>query len=90
MGSEPLQGEVRAIQVLDTRGLYCPVPILRTREKLRHLAPGSVVDVLSDDPVILEDMPAFCRSHGHEYLGHQTERSGALRLRVRKDGHGRG
>ncbi len=71
--------------LLDTRGLYCPVPILRTRDRLKRLPRGAVLEVLSDDPVILEDMPAFCRSHGHEYLGAVEEVPGRVwRLRLRK------
>lgn len=70
--------------VLDTRGLYCPVPILRTRDRLRRLAAGRVLEVLSDDPVILHDLPAFCRAHGHAYLGSIEEAPGTLRLRLRK------
>ena len=72
---------------LDTLGLYCPVPILKTARKMKELAVGQVLEVLSDDPVILEDMPAWCRSNGHEYLGCGEPQSGSpsvLRILVRK------
>jgi tRNA 2-thiouridine synthesizing protein A len=82
--------EVRADEVLDARGLYCPVPILRTRNRLRALAPGATLLVLSDDPVILVDLPAFCQSHGHEYLGHTEGPDRELRLRLRKAESARG
>jgi TusA-related sulfurtransferase len=59
--------------VLDTLGLYCPVPIIRTAERVRRLPAGSVLEVISDDRVILVDMPAWCRSTGHEYLGSRQE-----------------
>jgi len=72
------------VTVIDTRGLFCPVPILRVRERLKALSRGEILEVLSDDPVILEDMPAFCRSHGHEYLGQAEEAGGFLRVRLRK------
>ena len=72
------------IDSIDARGLYCPVPILRTRDRLRGLAPGDVLEVLADDPAILEDMPAYCRSHGHEYLGHTEEGGGAWRVALKK------
>lgn len=78
----PREGAVADV-VVDTRGLYCPVPVLRARDRLRSVAPGGIVEILSDDPAILEDMPAFCRSHGHEYLGH-VEDAGAWRVRVRR------
>lgn len=61
---------VQADEVLDTVGLYCPVPIIKTAERIRKMEAGRVLTVVSDDRVILIDMPAWCRSTGHEYLGH--------------------
>ena len=49
---------------------------------------GRVLKVVSDDRVILIDMPAWCRSTGHEYLGH-TQQGAEFGLFVRKTG-GRG
>ncbi len=69
---------------LDATGLYCPVPVLRTRNRLRSLPAGAELEVLADDPQVLEDMPAFCARHGHDYLGHRAEAGGVLVLRVRK------
>ena len=62
-------GTMCADAVLDTVGLYCPIPIIRTAERIKRLAPGSVLEVLSDDRVILVDMPSWCRAMRHEYLG---------------------
>ena len=69
--------------VLDTQGLYCPVPIIRTAERVRRLHAGAVLEVLSDDRVILVDMPAWCRSMGHEYLGARQD-GVCIHLYVRK------
>jgi TusA-related sulfurtransferase len=74
---------LRGDDTLDTVGLYCPVPILKTAERIRTLAAGQVLEVLSDDRVILLDMPAWCVSTGHVYLGFREE-SGEWRLFVRK------
>ena len=68
---------------LDTVGLYCPVPIIKTQGRIRSMLPGQVLEVASDDRVILLDMPAWCRSTGHEYLG-ARESAGELLLYVRK------
>jgi len=74
---------IRTDAVLDTVGLYCPIPIIRTAERIKRLAPGSVLEVLSDDRVILVDMPAWCRAMRHEYLG--SRQTGAeYHLFVRK------
>jgi TusA-related sulfurtransferase len=59
--------------VLDTVGLYCPVPIIRTAERVRRLPAGVVLEVISDDRVILIDLPAWCRSTGHLFLGSRQE-----------------
>jgi TusA-related sulfurtransferase len=68
---------------LDTVGLFCPVPIIRTAEIVSRMRPGEVLEVLSDDGVILIDMPAWCRSMGHGFLGARREGE-ELHLFVRK------
>lgn len=53
---------------LDTRGLLCPLPVIRTQDRVRELAPGTVLEVLASDPGALHDIPAWCRVHGHRFL----------------------
>jgi tRNA 2-thiouridine synthesizing protein A len=72
--------------VLDAVGLYCPLPIIKTAERMKRLGPGAVLEVLSDDRVILVDMPAWCRSTRNEYLGSRQE-GGEYHLFVRKKEH---
>ncbi len=74
---------VEADEVLDTVGLYCPVPIIKTAERIRRMVSGGTLEILSDDRVILIDMPAWCRSTGHEYLGYRKTGE-EYRLFVRK------
>lgn len=71
--------------LLDTVGLYCPVPIIKTAARIGGMLRGQVLEILSDDRVILIDMPAWCRSAAHEYLGH-FEKDGEIHLFVRKAG----
>ncbi len=71
--------------VLDTIGLYCPVPIIRTAERMKRMEPGGILEVLSDDRVILIDMPAWCRSTGNDYLGARPV-DGEIHLYVRRRG----
>ena len=51
-------------QVVDARGLACPLPILRTKKGLTALAPGEILKVVATDPGSVKDMQAFV---------HQTE-----------------
>lgn len=60
---------VKADTVLDTFGLLCPMPIVKTAAKIKEMQVGQVLEVLATDEGILEDMPAWCRATGNEYLG---------------------
>lgn len=53
---------------VDTRGLLCPLPVLKARKRLAALAPGQVLRVLADDPVARIDLPHFCHEAGHALL----------------------
>lgn len=67
---------------LDTRGLLCPLPVIRTQDKIRSLPDGTTLDVLATDPGALHDIPAWCRVHGHQFLDSE-EHNREIRLRVR-------
>ncbi len=53
---------------LDTRGLNCPLPILRTKKALNELISGQVLKVVSTDPGSAKDFQAFSRQTGNELL----------------------
>ncbi len=82
-GSDLDLNAIQSDAVLDTVGLYCPVPIIKTAERMKTLPPGAILEILSDDRVILVDMPAWCRSTRNEYLGSRQERD-EYHLFVRK------
>ena len=68
---------------LDCVGLYCPMPIAHTANKLKELETGQVLEILADDEGIKEDMPAWCRITGNELLGIEEE-AGVYKAYVRK------
>ena len=74
---------MKADATLDCTGLYCPMPIIETTDKLRELEIGQVLEVLADDKGIKTDMPAWCESTGNEFLGIEDE-DGEYRVYVRK------
>jgi tRNA 2-thiouridine synthesizing protein A len=69
--------------LLDTRGLKCPLPVLRARKAMRGVAPGAVLRVLATDPGTVRDFQAFCTATGHELVEH-VEAEGEFRFRIRK------
>jgi len=50
---------------LDATGLLCPLPVLRARKRLRDLTSGDVLNVRTDDPAAVIDIPHFCTEQGH-------------------------
>ncbi len=53
---------------IDTRGLNCPLPILRTKKTLAEMTSGKVLKVLATDPGSVKDFEAFSRQTGNELL----------------------
>jgi len=54
---------------IDCLGLFCPIPIVKTREAMRELTVGQVLEMLSDDPASKADMKSWSQRTGHELLG---------------------
>ena len=74
---------MKADATLDCTGLYCPMPIIETTDKMRELETGQVLEVLADDKGIKTDMPAWCESTGNEFLGTEEE-DGDYKVYVKK------
>lgn len=52
-------------ELLDVRGLKCPLPVLRAEKRLAQLPAGSRITVLATDPMAKLDIPLYCRQQGH-------------------------
>ncbi len=74
---------MKADQSLDCVGLYCPMPIVKTSQKIKDLKKGEVLEVIADDKGIKQDMPAWCKSTGNEFLGVE-EKDGEIKVYVKK------
>ncbi len=57
---------------IDTRGLSCPLPILRAKKALAELASGQVLKVVATDPGSTRDFQAFAKQTGNELLAQET------------------
>ena len=70
---------------LDATGLLCPLPVIRTQDRVATLRQGDVLSVHCTDPGALLDIPAWCRIHGHELLSTQeSEEEVIICIRVQK------
>ena len=67
---------VNADRQIDCTGLFCPMPIVKTRDAMMQMTVGQVLEMLSDDPASDPDMRSWTRNTGHDLL--QVTRSGAV------------
>ncbi|HEY1875953.1 MAG TPA: sulfurtransferase TusA family protein [Rhizomicrobium sp.] len=56
-------------EILDLRGLKCPLPAMLAKKALVRLSPGTVITVLADDPLAKVDIPHMCHGEGHAVEG---------------------
>ena len=74
-----------ADQLLDAKGLNCPLPILRAKKALKDVAVGGTLKVLATDPGAVKDFEAFCRVTGNELLESKIE-DGVYQFLIKRTG----
>ena len=67
---------------IDARGLLCPLPVIRLQDRAKAMREGGELTLLATDPGVLQDVPAWCRVHGHEIV-RSTTRGRELEVVVR-------
>lgn len=72
-----------ANQLLDAKGLNCPLPILKAKKALKDVPTGGTLEVLATDPGSVADFQAFCRTTGNELL-ESTQASGVYRFLIKR------
>ncbi len=61
---------------LDCIGVFCPMPIARTKEEIENIEVGQVLKVEADDPAAEEDIARWAKRAGHQVL--RFEKSGNM------------
>ncbi len=69
---------------LDTRGLNCPLPILKAKKALAEMASGDLLRVVSTDAGSLRDFQAFARQTGNELVAQETTNGEYLHVMRRR------
>lgn len=57
-----------ANETLDAKRLLCPLPVIRTQDKVKTMKIGDTLEVICTDPGVMHDIPAWCRINGHKVL----------------------
>lgn len=68
---------------LDCVGLFCPVPIARTKEEIEKIEVGQVLKVEADDPAAEEDITRWAKRTGHQII-QLTKEGGILTFYIRR------
>lgn len=74
---------IKTDNILDAKGLSCPMPIVRTKKAVSELLPGQVLEIQATDKGSTADLKAWAESAGHQYLG-TIEDGEVLKHYVRK------
>jgi len=53
---------------LNACNMLCPLPVIKTQDKIKELQPGDILEVTCTDPGAINDIPAWCRINGHNVL----------------------
>lgn len=72
-----------SVTVLDTKGLSCPLPVLRAKKAIQAVPAGGTLQILATDPGAVRDFEAFCRSTGNELVDWREE-AGVFTVNIRK------
>lgn len=67
---------------LDARRMLCPMPVIKTQNKVATLSPGDEIEVICTDPGALNDIPAWARINGHQVIASVQEED-EIRITVR-------
>jgi tRNA 2-thiouridine synthesizing protein A len=73
-----------AVKRLDLRGYVCPYPQLATLKELRNSPPGTIIEVITDNPSSCENVPSVARREGHEVLSVEEVERGVWRIVIKR------
>lgn len=72
-----------SVTILDTKGLNCPLPILRVKKAIKDVPAGATLQVLTTDPGAVNDFEAFCKTTGNQLLDWREE-AGVFTFNIKK------
>jgi tRNA 2-thiouridine synthesizing protein A len=71
-------------EILDARGLLCPLPVLKVSKRLKTISTGDVLQIHADDPAALIDIPHYCIETGNLLLEAIEDSDGSTLYLIKK------
>ncbi len=75
---------VRIASSVDAVGLFCPIPVVKLKLELENVRLNEVIELLADDPGVLDDLPAWCRETNNRLLSMNKNEEGIFVSYVQK------
>jgi len=76
---------IKPDNTVDTSGLSCPMPLLKTKKALKSMGSGQILEILGTDPGSKNDIPDFGAKNGNTFLGMVDGDNGVTRYYIRKN-----
>jgi len=74
-----------ATQTLDTKGLTCPMPVMKAKKAIKGIENGETLEILSTDSGSVRDFESFCKATGNELLESGEGDDGIYRFVIKKN-----
>ncbi len=75
------------VEEYDLRGLRCPLPVLKTRNRMRKLQPGEQIWVVTDDPLAALDLPNYCNEYDQLLVEQRPGEGDEMRFLIARRGN---
>lgn len=75
---------IKVTATVDAVGLFCPMPVIKLKLEIEKRGLHQVVELLADDPGVLEDLPAWCSETGNKLLSIKKNEDGIFVAYVEK------
>lgn len=75
---------MKADLILDAKGLYCPMPSVKTSLQLEKMKIGQIIEVLTTDQASKRDLPAWAEGTGNKLLNMETDKEGITHILIEK------
>ncbi len=69
------------LETLDVRYLLCPMPVIRLQTRAKGITENTQILLRATDPGVKQDVPAWCRVHGHQVLD-VSETDGEIEVKI--------
>jgi len=75
---------IKPTKTIDTRGKFCPIPVMETAKAINGINIGEILEVLATDPAADPDIKAWAKRMGHEVVVAEKTPEGYLRILVKR------